>query len=298
MLLARTFDEYQLHADFESTEPGGKKRADKMDAASPLTAATVLSTWIPAQKTYGRCYEMLEPSEEFLARLDEDFDLRAFLPANAVKPGDTWEVDPRHLAELLAPCGDLPLRFSKGGEGFAFRTLSQGVGGPLHPILSGPLEGKITARLRSIERAGARASVNDPDGKKPDVKDDDDELARIDIDIQVKAHCDQTALAQSLVMPVELYDGQQMRKSDLDWKLEGQGTITWDLTTGTCRAAEWHGAEEVASDIAFDVQKPKSSVHTSIRLSGGLKMDLESKTTSPQVSVARVSVAPSTGHSA
>lgn len=274
-LLARTFDEYQMHSEF--LDPGGNKPADKLDAASPLTGATVLFTWVPAEKAYGRCYELLEPSEEFLARVEEDFDLRGFLPTKAVKPGETWDVDTKHLAEFLAPCGDLPLRFSKGGEGFSFRTLSLGVGGPLQPVVTGPLEGKITARLRSIDHVSAEKTDGDA------AKGGDAELAHIEIEIQVKAHCDQTALAQRLVQPIELYDGQQMRKSELEWKLEGQGTITWDLSTGTCRAAEWHGAEEVASDIAFEVQKPKSSVHTSIRLAGGLKLDFDSKTSAPKL---------------
>jgi len=106
----RTLDQYRkvgdgrpllLRRHFEQTE-------------LPFEGTSVVYTWIPEEKAYGKYYDAREGSELALRDLAEDLDLRALLPTEPVAVSEAWSLPVAGLRDVLAPLGDLDLRDAKG----------------------------------------------------------------------------------------------------------------------------------------------------------------------------------------
>ena len=104
--LERTFDELWTevrHAGevFEEEESSR--------SSSPLEGVTVRFLWDEDEERHAVESEE-ELDEELLGGLVEDMDLRAFLPADEVAEGDTWEAGPRAFLDYMWPGGQLGFR--------------------------------------------------------------------------------------------------------------------------------------------------------------------------------------------
>jgi hypothetical protein len=108
--LERAFDtlESKSVTDTTSTQ-GGEDSSDhqKDDRESDLEGRRVKFTWDADEKKYTAAYVGEGGDEDLLEDLDEDTDLRAFLPEGEVAEGDTWTVDGKALGALYSPGGDV-----------------------------------------------------------------------------------------------------------------------------------------------------------------------------------------------
>jgi hypothetical protein len=94
-------------------QPGGKE--DSQTLSSDLQGSTVLFTWDNATGDFKA--SLLDGKTKLdLGGLDEDMDLRVFLPGKQVAQGDTWSVDASAVDELFSLGGDLGLEDEEGGS--------------------------------------------------------------------------------------------------------------------------------------------------------------------------------------
>jgi hypothetical protein len=266
-LFSRAFDAFALHVDVHSQGTDGKPRAETVDATSVFAGTSVLFTWVPKDKSFGKCYEAREANEEFLPRLRADFELRAFLPQRDVKPGDEWTVDAARLVDVLSPFGDLPLRFTKNADTVPPRSLALGIGGPLDAVFESAQDpapakaalpkGGVKVRLESVTR------------------EDDADIANFAIDYQVEFVRDQTQLARDWLSPLEIFDGLSVSSAEVRWDSRGRGSIAWDLSAGTWKHVELAGTQ--GSTAVVEYLRAGKATRQTTQFSGSLKLDVTAK---------------------
>lgn len=250
-LVRRVYEDSTVHVDMRVTPPGGKPRALALDGGSPLAGASVLFRWIPARDEWGRIYDGLETSEEFLPRLAPAIDLAGLLPPGPVAVGARWTIDAAGMRSVFDYGGQIPVRFAKGADPLLARTTALGVGGPLHEVVAGELTGAIEAELAAVD-AG---------------------VARIVLKADVRAARDQTALNQSKLTPPELYDGRVVESALVEWTFRGEGELTWLVDAGRAQRLALSGAETVRLKLALkDVHGSSGS---DLSLAGGLKLSID-----------------------
>jgi hypothetical protein len=254
-LFARTYSDCALRVTLRTEPRSEAPRAETLEAGSPLAGCAVRFTWAPARGDWGRLYEAREASEEFLPRLAADLELAGFLPPRAVAVGDAWEVEPARAGDVFVLGGEVPLRFSKGGDHSLARTVALGVGGPLHEVFAAPVQGSVRARLAALE--------DGPEGQR----------ARVALELDVRVTRDVAQLTEQRLNPVELEDGVQVRSATLTWTFRGQGELVWSVAQGRAVSVALSGAEDVASRA--ELQQSDGAVVNEVRLSGGLKLRID-----------------------
>lgn len=250
-LVRRVYEDANVHVDMRVATPGGKPRALALDGGSPLSGASVLFRWVPGRNDWGRLYDGTETSEEFLPRLAPDLDLAGLLPPAPVAVGARWKIELAHLRSVFDFAGQVPIRFAKGADPLLARTTALGVGGPLHEVFGGELEGTFEAELAAVE-AG---------------------VARIVLRADVRAARDQTSLNQSKLTPAELYDGRQVESALLAWSFRGEGELTWLVEAGRAQRLALSGAETVRVNLSL--KDPNGSGGSDLSLAGGLKLSID-----------------------
>jgi hypothetical protein len=222
-----------------------------IEGGSPLSRSTVLFRYVEARGEYGRIYDGLETSEEFLPRLEPQTDLAGLLPDRPVTPGDIWSIEPPRLRRVLDFGGSIPIRFTAGADGLLARTTSLGVAGPLRELVLGDLVGTVNARLVAVE-AGA---------------------ARIELALDVRAVTDQTAINAERLTPYERYDGLRVDSARAEWSLRGKGELSWLVDARRARSLSLAGAEDLRLVVAMDGPGGKAS--SDLRLAGGWKLSID-----------------------
>lgn len=253
--LRRSFAEGSLHVDLSLADPRGESRPDAWDAQSPLAGASVLFTWVPEEKAYGRHYDAKEGLEEYLERMEEDLDLRVLLPRDpSAKPGDTWTIEPSSLATVFSPGGKVPLGFTQGGGGFFARTLASGVGGELCEVFGGEASGRAEARYVSRREEGGKT------------------LALVALDLEIATVRDQTAFIRGTLTPEERLDGKSVERATLRWKFKGTGELLWNVSAGRFESLVLAGREEVLSEHEMKRSGQASAGKQSVGMAGSLKI--------------------------
>jgi len=93
-------------------QPGGKE--EKNTLVSDLQGSTVMFAWDGASKGFKA--SLLDGESKLdMSGIEEDMDLRFFLPQEAVEPGSKWTVDASVFDEIFSLGGDLGLEADEGG---------------------------------------------------------------------------------------------------------------------------------------------------------------------------------------
>lgn len=251
-LLQRRFDDWMLDATL-TAGPEGQQTTTVFEAVSPLAGTSVVHQRL-SDGSWGRHYDERESSEEFLARLREEADLRGFLPAVPVTPGTEWQVPPEALVEAFCPSGALPLRFTKGEDDLYARQLGAGIGGPLHELLPGAaLGGAVRAKLLRVETV------------------EDARQAVVSLEVDVRATADQTAFANDNLGKQDLFDGRRVVKAEAAFAFQGSGELRFGLNEGFVRSLALEGKERVSASVLAE-RGGKEDLRQSIELSGNLKL--------------------------
>jgi hypothetical protein len=109
--LARTFDELHQQQTYSETRFDGEVIEKTHELTCDLEGNRVVFTWnADAERFDVQAAADHELDAELLDGLDEDMDLRAFLPDKPVARGDSWDVEPAAFRAVLWPGGRLPFR--------------------------------------------------------------------------------------------------------------------------------------------------------------------------------------------
>jgi len=107
--LARTFDELHQQQTSSETRFDGKVIEQTQKLTCDLEGKRVVFTWNADDERFDvQAAADQELDAKLLDRLDEDMDLRAFLPDKPVANGDSWDVEPAAFHAVLWPGGRLP----------------------------------------------------------------------------------------------------------------------------------------------------------------------------------------------
>jgi len=211
--LRRTFDELSGEERARTTTEQGEQ-SDDSDYESALEGQSVVFTWNAENGAYEAAWASGSEGEaELLEALQEDLDLRRFLPAEAVAEGESWDVDVAAFHAVLEPGGDLAL-LDPEAEEEPDSTEDQ--------ALRENLTGSVRATF---------AGVSEEDGRR---------LARIALVVEART------FAAAPLGPEDLPEGGEgTSRSDVVFRLEGE--LAWDLAGGHAQALELGGQYEVQS---------------------------------------------------
>lgn len=247
LLLQRRFDEVGWNGSFDF----GSSKED-IKAVSPLNGTSVVFTWVPEEKSYGKYYDARESSEEVLLRLDEDLDLRVLLPGHPVETGESWSVPAEGLLSVLAPGGRRDLRFDgKRTRANLMRTLRCGLAGNFEEFFGGESKGECKLHLDSLSEVQGR------------------KLATVGLELEIECKVDQRDLQQFLRTPAELASGYQCKSAPASWKLKGKGTLVWDLGWKRGVSLQLQGDQSMSLEVELAIGKDPPTTQR-MTLSGGL----------------------------
>lgn len=106
--LKRTFSVLTGSSVSETSSMQGDETKED-EESSELEGQTVVFTWDEDAEEYATSFHESDADEDLLDDLEEDTDLRAFLPKGEVAEGDTWEIKASAFAALFSPGGDVKL---------------------------------------------------------------------------------------------------------------------------------------------------------------------------------------------
>ncbi len=246
LVLQRLYKASTYHIDFAFSSASGQKVPESWDADSPMKGQSVVFTWVPEEKDFGRHYDQEEGAEEHLSTLAQDLDLACLLPpletsgaggaerARVLHEGDRWTVDLKPLVNLFSPGGSVPLHFVKGGQGNFKMAISAGVGGPLSPVFAGTIKGNASAKWAATEST------------------DQGRIAVIELAFDLETDADRTENVRRYLRQEEDDESSPIRSASSKWKLSGgSGTLRWNLDAGRFEKLDVVGREDVSSDIQF-----------------------------------------------
>ena len=264
--LLRTFDALSGDTRMEfSPNPGVEM--PEVTSSSELEGKTVRFTWNEEEEAYDIAYSEGEGDEALLEDLEEDMDLRVFLPSSEVAEDATWEVELVRLETVMAPGGNLSMlpedmemdqeamdKFSEMFKGFAEKYADQ-------------LEGKCVCTYKGMREEG-------------DVR-----VAEIVIELEVAATLDLTEmLSQAIQAAIEQNEqGMDVKFSfdsaDLNVDFEGAGTLLWNPSAGVVHSFQVGGDVTFGVDVAFSVDAMGESqdVDASLEMSGSMDYALATK---------------------
>jgi hypothetical protein len=248
--LERTFDEVASRTHITGSNPATGDQDIEVPGSSELEGKTVVFTWSTDDEAYELAFaEGSEGDQDLLRGLEEELDLRGFLPGKEVSEGDAWEIPVEAVRRLLAPGGKLKIEPDADDERF------QGMGGfdQFDPSdMVGALEGEFQATY-----AGTRSEG-------------DSKVAVIRLELSAKAVQDlspQAArmrdnLPEELQLEIEAFDGE--------FSLEAEGELTWDLAAGLPRALEVRGDLTMIVDVSMTMRagKREQSLENSMTFAG------------------------------
>jgi hypothetical protein len=208
VVLVRSFDALSAAEKARFSSPDGSEDQDS-DFESALEGERVVFRWNTESGAFDVSFaEGGEGDAELLAELEEDMDLRRFLPEAPVGEGDTWEVDAQAYAAVLDPGGDLALENTSGEEDTSAQDAA----------LRANLAGTIRATYRGARNEGeVRVGV-------------------IALELDVSTHAEISG-------PMEDEPGTT-ETSRVEARFELEGELLWDLQHGHALALELSGTSE------------------------------------------------------
>ena len=241
-LLKRTYDKIASGANMKMSNQMMGDMTVNMTGKSALEDQTVVFTWNETEKDYAVKFAKEDGGDaELLADLTEDTDLRGFLPTSAVEEGATWEVEPEQLRNVLAFGGSLKIDM----EAEDMPEMMSGFGGGAQNMPSadqflGDIEGTITAEYRG---------TRDEDGVK---------VAAIHLAVAVSSAKDMTDFFKEAMEKAELPEGMEMKMDyksvDMEYELEGEATLLWNLAGGHVHSFELNGKATSTIDMSMSME--------------------------------------------
>jgi hypothetical protein len=235
--LVRTFDEVSSNTHTSGNNPMAGSEEKDTPLESELEGKSVAFTWD------GDAYEVTfegeaQGDEELLTGLEEDLDLRGFLPSSEVSKGDKWNVPSEAVKRVLAPGGDVKLRPEGGGDSDPMGAFSQN-------DLIGELSGTFEATY---------GGTRDEDGVKVAV-----------IQLSIEAHSAQDLSSRLDEMREQMKESLpegvsvELEAMDMEYELEAEGELLWNLETGLVHALQLSGDLRLLMDQSMSMKMGEES---------------------------------------
>jgi hypothetical protein len=265
--LKRSFDELgnTVSVAMKMAMMGQSQNKDQnMTGESELQGKKVVFTWDDDKGAYSKAFDPALDKDGLLKDLEEDMDLRVLLPTHEVKTGDSWDIDDvKTLASVLAPGGNLSILPKDMSSDDMAMSGMPGMGS-MGDWLRGSLEGSAKATF---------TGVSEVDGAK---------VAKIKIEAKITVSKDMTDLVQEAMKKAKLPpEAQNMSfdHMDIDYKLEADGELQWDLGAGRMHSFEMTGPSKVNMDMAMKIeaQGQKMNIGYTMELAGTTSLKVEAK---------------------
>lgn len=214
---------------------------------SAIEGKTVEFEWDASSEAYARHEGEGATSEELLAGLVEETDLRSWLPEEDIAIGASWKLEGEALDALLHPGGDLAIE--RTGEGAEYWPAD---------FRSRVLEGEIELTLSSIEEATAYT---------PQKPVEESHRARIAIAGEVR----EVVEREGDLSRVPVAQGEATQVDTTTYHLDGE--LVWDLATGMPHDLSLAARFERVSVTTKDEGEPE--YEHSLTFRGNMKVAME-----------------------
>lgn len=214
--LARTFVSLEANETSEVSSPQGDNSEDK-EKSSELEGTTVIFEWDSDEEEYALSFAE-DGSDDLLEDLEEDADLRGFLPEGEVGEGDSWEVDASAFEALFSPSGDLKFVGEDDEE-------SEEDDGELNEQFEENLSGAVTATYKGTRKI------------------DDVLVGVIEIVGELVSDAEQ-----------DVEQGPSVGSMVAQLNLDVEGQLLWNMEGGHFSSIELTAAMEMSMDTTMTIQ--------------------------------------------
>jgi len=257
-VLERRFDELSSTTEVEMSNAMAPDVEQEMTGSSELEGLTVVFTWDEDGGGYSVEFgEESDGDDELLEGLTEAMDLRGMLPDGEVSEGDTWDIDPDVLLEVLAPCGSVKIRPEELAGMMDMNTPQ-----PSPAEMLGEFEGDVTAEFEGLR---------DEDGTR---------VAVIKLTIDVDTAKDMTEFMEEMMSEMEMPEGMDIdmdiESMDMEFEFQGEGHLLWNLESGLVYSLQIDGNVKQAMDTAMSMSMggTEQSIEQSMSFSGSQSVTL------------------------
>lgn len=257
--LRRSYDSLGSASSFNVEMPqmpeGGMEQSTT--GSSKLQGKTVQFKWDAEKGEYAKAYHESEGEADLLEGIELDMDLAGLLPKDEKEVGDTWDIDVKELRALLMPGGDVGIRPEDKGEEGAGMPGMDGMG-DLKDLVGDLLEGSAKAEYIGIQ---------DIEGGK---------FAVIKLKIDIESSNDLSDKIEEMAGAIA---GAEMdvEHMDLEFALEAEGTLLWDVASGHVRKLDLTGKSTMKMDIgmSIDAQGQSMKIEQQMAMSGTMSIALD-----------------------
>jgi hypothetical protein len=239
----------------------------EMESTSALEGKTVAFRWNPEKSEYELAFHESEGEAELLEGLEEDMDLRLFLPQSEVAVGESWTVELTELQHVLMPGGNLQLMPEGGKVDEEGMKMFEDIFGDFSENIGDLLEGECSCTFKGVEEEGGVR------------------LGEIAIELEVATNVDLAEMLDKVIraaMSSEGAEGQfdlAIETADLNMDFEGSGTLIWNLSAGRMHSFQVSGDVTIGMDLAvsIEVEGTSQGMEASLEMSGSLREEVATK---------------------
>ena len=222
--LARTFDELHKQQTISGPRPDGEFMEQTQKLTCDLEGKRVVFTWNADDKRFDvQAAADQKLDDKLLDGLDEDMDLRAFLPDKPVAKGDSWDVEPAAFRAVLWPGGRLPFHDADKHEPDAVEH-------ELNAALYASLDGDA-----KVTYAGQR----EEDGVKVFV-------------LHVKADLSRTGESVASSEYTSEHGGAPGAKTKLEFTTQAEGDLLWSVEHAHLVSLTLEGQAAITQGILYE----------------------------------------------
>ena len=264
-LLLRTFDALSATVTMEMSP--AEMDFPEMASASELEGKTVAFKWDPEKQEYGCSFHEEEGEDELLEGLEEDMDLRLFLPPSEVAENASWTVELDELQCVVMPGGNLQLVPEGVEVDDDALKMFEDMFGEFGQEFGDLLEGECKCTFKGThEEKGAR-------------------IGEIAIELEVATSLDLTEfLDKAIRAMIEQQGAGDMVKfsldtADLNLDFDGSGTLHWNMTAGRLHSFQLGGDVTIGVDLAVGIEAEGEStgIDASMEMSGSLHQEVATR---------------------